>query len=83
MTYCLRDRLKIGRFDAPSPFIAIQGKRENVLELLEVEHASGKDGFLISMPCGYDHVFTKPDDIPHSDLPCPCGNQGEYLIKLT
>ena len=72
-----------------TPCIAVlTNNRGTMLDLLfEVKELQRKRGsigyFEITMPCGYSRVFREPDDIPHEDLPCPCGDSKHWLIRYT
>ena len=57
--------------------------RERIVEVLRaVKEKRGDKGYLeITMPCGYSQVFREYEDIPYEDLPCPCGQEGRYLIR--
>lgn len=35
------------------------------------------------LPCGYGETFMAYDDIPRTDLPCPCGDPDHYLIRYS
>ena len=67
-------------------FIALSGKREDIIEMLEAVNSLQEvrnlpdRGFTITMPCGYEQIFKESSDIPTEDLSCPCGK--EFLIKL-
>ena len=71
------------------PCVALAGKREDIASLLDAvlenqwKMQMPQVGFTITMPCGYNQVFTSPSDIPNEDLPCPCKREGHFLIKLS
>ena len=52
--------------------------RQAIIDLLD---GCPNGYFEITMPCGYSQKFGKHEDIPHGDLPCPCGGFGRYLIR--
>lgn len=70
------------------PYTALSGKRGNIVALLgailteQQERNLPKEGFTITMPCGYEQSFGESGDIPMEDLPCPCGKPERFLIKL-
>lgn len=62
------------------PFAALRAKREDILRYLS---ELSQYGFTITMPCcGYEQRFILPNDIPYSDMPCPCGAKDHYVVKL-
>lgn len=85
------DKVTIGYGTFPQddkPYTALSGKRENIIELLEAVLKNQRRqnlpelGFIITMPCGYNRIFRKPDTIPMEDLSCSCGKPERFLIKL-
>lgn len=74
------DTLQINEslYEPDKPLWAIfASNRQTLVDLLD----KCKDGFTITMPCGYERRFREYDDIPVDDLPCPCGQEERYLIK--
>ena len=81
------DKVTIAMGDYPppgAPFTAVRAvDRASLLEMLGKMKAHHGNGgcFEISMPCGFSKKFRENADIPTEDLPCPCGNEGRYLIR--
>ena len=71
-----------------TPYTALSGRREDIIELLEATLANQRrsnlpeTGFAITMPCGYEQEFREPSDIPMENLPCSCGKPERFMIKL-
>lgn len=63
-------------------YAAIRARsRADLLGWLE-EHGAGRArGFVVTMPCGQAVRFDSLDAVPDADLPCPCGNPHELVIR--
>ncbi len=81
------DKLEISLGDYPAKgevwAAVLASDRQALVDLLEeVKDKWHTKSYLeITMPCGYSQRFTNNCDIPFEDLPCPCGQEGRYLIR--
>ena len=58
-------------------YVAVRAiDRQAIADLL----SAVKDGFEITMPCGYSQRFTNNCDIPLGDVLCGCGRQDHILL---
>jgi hypothetical protein len=37
--------------------------------------------FSCILPCGSEYAIESTDDLPTTDLPCPCGNPNHWFVK--